>query len=86
MRNAPRKKVSASTGWSCGPAMKTSLITKRGLALVEQFRVGSVGSSQALRPHVLPILKDRRQARGESHQLLHLDAQMSPRAFRAEPR
>jgi hypothetical protein len=56
MRNgSPRKKVGASTGWSCGPAMKTSLITKRGLALVEQSRVGSVGSSQALLPHVLPI-------------------------------
>ncbi len=35
-------------------------------------RVGRAGSSQALRPHVLPILKDCRPARGERHQLLHL--------------
>jgi DNA invertase Pin-like site-specific DNA recombinase len=36
--------------------------------------VGRAGSSQASGRDVLPILKDRRQARGERHQLLHLDA------------
>jgi hypothetical protein len=82
MRNGcPRKKVGASTYSSSGPAMKSGLISTR-------CGVGRAGSSQASGRDVLPIRKDRRQARGERHQLLHLamSAHMSPLAFRAQPR
>jgi hypothetical protein len=78
-----RKKVGASTCSSSGPAMKRCLISTRC----------GVGRAVARKPSgrdVLPILKDRRQARGERLQLLHLamGAQMSPLHFalsRAEP-
>jgi len=42
-----------------------------------------INNAVAPDPQVRPILKDRRQARGERDRLLHLDAQMSPLAFRA---
>ena len=66
MRNgSPRKKLGACTYSSSGPAMKSGLISTR-------CGVGRAGSSQASGRDVLPIRKDRRQARGERHQLLHL--------------
>src|SRR5215831_1838435 len=60
---APRKKMGASTCSSSGPAMKSCLISTRCALAQPVVRKPSARN-------VLPILKDRRQARGERHQLL----------------